>query len=57
MKSFEDFLNEAKEVWYGPFSDKKKAAEDAVDQIGGGVEGVNFSLKKKSDGWYWSESV
>jgi hypothetical protein len=42
---------------YGPFSSKMAARADAKSEIGGGSEGTNFSIMKKEDGWYWSESV
>lgn len=42
---------------YGPFSSKLEAKADAKSEIGGGAEGTNFSIMKKEDGWYWTETV
>jgi hypothetical protein len=44
-------------TWYGPFSSSSLAKANAVDEIGGGQEGVNYSLTKKDDGYYWTETV
>lgn len=42
---------------YGPFKSKQLAKSNAVDEIGGGKEGVNYSISKKDDGYYWTETV
>ena len=47
----------ANEDCYGPFSNKNDAISNARKEVGGGEEGVNFSIKEKEDGWYWSEAV
>lgn len=56
MKSFKEFVNEAKYQAYGPFKTKEEAIADAKEEIGGGTQGKNFFIEKEKDGFYWSET-
>ena len=61
MRNYLDILNEQNnqlnEETGGPFETRAAAVANAREEIGGGDEGVNFSIKKKDDGFHWDENV
>jgi len=46
----------ARVATHGPFDSHAKAVSNAKSELGGGTEGYNFAVTKKTDGHYWSET-